>query len=159
MRKSATSIVKNKWANSGADKPKPSATLGLQKSRRSSGFTLLEVVLAIAVLASALAAVMGVAIGQVRAEQRLNERFFAGLVAKNVINETRLTERWPALGERSGEVTQGQRRFSWQMRILPTPSTQMRRVDVQVSAISAVPQSSSANAAPIVRLSAFSRQR
>ena len=155
MRKSATSIVKSKWANSSAD----SAKFGAPRSRRARGFTLLEVVLAIAVLASALAAVMGVAIGQVRAEQRLNERFFAGLVAKNVISETKLTERWPALGERSGEVLQGQRRFSWEMRILPTPSAQMRRIDVQVSAVSSQSQTSAANAAPIVRLSAFSRQR
>jgi general secretion pathway protein I len=116
-------------------------------------------VLAIAVLASALAAVMGTAIGQVRAEQRLNERFFAGLVAKNVISEIKLTERWPELGERSGEVLQGQRRFRWQMRILPTPSAQMRRVDVQVSPVLSDTQNSADNNASILRLSAFMRQR
>ncbi len=128
------------------------------QSRSARGFTLLEVVLAIAVLASALAAVMGVAIGQVRAEQRLNERFFAGLVAKNVISETKLTERWPEVGERSGEVQQAGRRLRWQMRILPTPSAQMRRIDVQVSAVNADTQNSS-EAVPILRLSAFVRQR
>lgn len=151
MRKNATSIARSKWANSGEHFPLP--------SRHSGGFTLLEVVLAIAVLASALAAVMGTAIGQVRSEQRLNERFFAGLVAKNVISETKLTERWPELGERSGEVMQGQRRFRWQMRILPTPSAQMRRVDVQVSQVLSDTQNSAANDAPILRLSAFMRQR
>ena len=151
MRKSATSIARSKWANSGQRIP--------LWSRHTGGFTLLEVVLAIAVLASALAAVMGTAIGQVRAEQRLNERFFAGLVAKNVVSEIKLTERWPQLGERSGEVLQGQRRFRWQMRILPTPSAQMRRVDVQVSQVLSDAQNSADNSASILRLSAFVRQR
>jgi general secretion pathway protein I len=148
MRKNATSIAKSKWANS------------FQQTGQSiaRGFSLLEVIVALAVLATALAAVIGVAIAQTRAEQRINTRFFAAIVAKNVLAQNQLSPLWPELGESSGRVSMGPQNFVWQLRVIATPSAELRRLDVQISEDLAQGLSE-ARARPVLKLSAFARRR
>ncbi len=111
--------------------PVPGAR-GTTNRCRSKGFTLLEVLIALAVVSIALAALVSAMSSQTRITERLRAKAFAQIVAGNVYNDLRLAERWPALGERDGRLTLAQQRFYWRMEIKTTELPDMRRVEIAV---------------------------
>jgi len=66
--------------------------------RRSCGFTLLEVLIALLVLALALLALMRTAAVQVDNFAALRERTLAGWLAQDLLTETRLGNPFPPVG-------------------------------------------------------------
>ena len=100
---------------------------------RTSGFTLLEVLVALAVVAIALAALVSAATGQLKIAERTRDKALAGWVAANVLTDLKLRERFPAPGERSGEVTMANQRFSWRALVQTTVEIDLRRIDLRVS--------------------------
>lgn len=96
------------------------------------GFTLLEVLIGLLVLALALVALSRTAANQVNAFAALRERTFAGWLADEVLTQTRLTSSFPDPGK-----TDGRRRFAgrdWRYDVV-VQSTQVgtiRRIDVHV---------------------------
>jgi general secretion pathway protein I len=100
-----------------------------------AGFTLLETLVALAILAIGLAAAMralGMATGSAA---ELSDRQLAGWVAQNRLAELRLQGRFPEPGLASGDVTQGGRRFQWHEETKPTANPLFRRVAVSVFAV------------------------
>lgn len=109
--------------------------------KRSYGFTLLELMVALVVVAVALLAVertMGAAVGHAHA---LRSRLLAGWVAENRLNELRIQRALPVVGELAGAETQAGLTLYWRATIGPTPNPRMRRVEVQVYESSAGGQS------------------
>lgn len=101
--------------------------------RRSWGFTLLEVLVALAILAIAMAALIQAASSSARTQAILQERTIAAWVAENVIAEQRLEKQWPDAGSRfSGETTMAGREWHWTVDVHATPETDLRRFDVRV---------------------------
>ncbi len=99
---------------------------------RREGFTLIEVLVALAVVAIALAALVR-AVGQgADTEAGLRERAVARWVALNRIAELELARAWPAPGRRDGTVRMAGRRWRWEERVLPTESPDLRRVELTV---------------------------
>ncbi|MCB1575335.1 MAG: type II secretion system minor pseudopilin GspI [Dokdonella sp.] len=101
---------------------------------RRLGFTLLEVLIALVVVALALLALTRTAGGQVRSFDALRERTLAGWVAANVLSETRIATPLPAIGKRDGRVRLANREWRWQLEVKATDDPDMRRLDVQVFA-------------------------
>ena len=102
------------------------------RSGRVQGFTLIEVLIALAVLAVVMASIAR-ATGQTAvATLDLQQRTFASWVAANVIEQVRLREHWPAVGRRQGRTIMGQSEWHWQLQISPTEEPRMRRLDVVV---------------------------
>lgn len=99
---------------------------------RAHGFSLLEVLIALAVLALALFALSRSAAVAVQAAGHREEVLFAGAVAANVLTEIRLAEPTPALGRREGQQRQGRREFYWQATVADTDLPGIRRIDVAV---------------------------
>ena len=99
---------------------------------RARGFTLLEVLVAIAIAAIALVALFGAAAATVRTTDALRDRTYAHLVAANLIAELRARETWPALGASTGEATQAGRRWRWHAEVRATDDGSIRRIDVAV---------------------------
>lgn len=96
------------------------------------GFTLLETLVALSVLAIALAAAfraLGVAADSAG---ELRDRTLALLVADNRLNELRANKAFPALGGSDGEAVQAERRFRWHEDVVATPNPLFRRVDIRV---------------------------
>ena len=101
--------------------------------QQETGFTLLEVLVALAVVAIALAALVTAATGQLRISERTRDKTVAGWVAANVLTDLKLRERFPEPGERSGVVTMANQRFSWRALVQTTVESDLRRIDLRVS--------------------------
>lgn len=98
------------------------------------GFSLLEVLVALAVLAIGMAALVRTAALQTDGLRSARDRTYAQWVASDVIAETRLANNAPASGIREGEATMGGQRWHWRMQIAPTAVAGIRRLDVSVYA-------------------------
>jgi general secretion pathway protein I len=98
------------------------------------GFTLIEVLVALAIIALVLAGLMRAATLQVRDADALRERMLAGWVASNVLAQTRLATPFPATGRGDGRTQLGGRDWRWEREINSTQTAQIRRVDIRVFA-------------------------
>lgn len=96
------------------------------------GFTLLEVIVALAVIALALLALVRTAGLGAAALAHETELTLAQFVAANVMSEARLREGAPALGRRDGVATMGPREFKWELVVQATEEPSIRRLDVRV---------------------------
>ncbi len=97
-----------------------------------SGFTLVEVLVALAILAIALAAVLR-AMGQaIDLSTDLRERTLALWVAEERATEYQLKRDWPGLDTKEGTMEFGGREWRWRDRISSTPLAELRRVDIEI---------------------------
>ena len=101
-------------------------------SKDRTGFTLLELMVALSILAIALAAVMR-AVGAATANlDEVRLRTLAMWVADNRLAEHRARSSWLALGKNEGQAQQGEVNFSWIENVQATPNAQFRRIEVTV---------------------------
>lgn len=101
---------------------------------KQRGFTLLEVLVALAIIAIALAAALratGIAASQT---ESLRDRLGATWVAQNRVALHRAMKDWPEVGGYDGEAQQGGMRFAWHEEVSNTPNPVFRRVAVTVFA-------------------------
>ncbi|MBL8253774.1 MAG: type II secretion system minor pseudopilin GspI, partial [Candidatus Competibacter sp.] len=86
-----------------------------------TGFTLLEVLVALAVLAIAMGAIISVATQSVNTIGDLRDQTFAGWVALNKVNELLLDPKpWPNEGSRRGRAELANRVWRWEARFQKT---------------------------------------
>lgn len=103
--------------------------------RRAAGFTLLEVLVALAVLAIAMGAIINAATQSIANTAALRDQTLAGWVALNQVSERLLDpEPWPEEGSRDGRVELANRAWRWQVRFAKTDDPDLRRIDVTVRA-------------------------
>lgn len=110
----------------------PDSRFPIRYSRRPTGFTLIEVLIALAVIALALVALTRTASIQVYSFDQLRERTLAGWVAANVLTDTRLASTFPAVGRDDGRVRLAQRDWRWTREVQATANTEIRRIDIRV---------------------------
>lgn len=103
------------------------------RTHTSSGFTLLEVLVAVAIVATSLLAGSRAASSVVDNAQRLSDTTLAQWCADNYLTEIRLTRRFPDIGEASFECTQLGQTFRGGHRVQGTPNPHFRRVDAMIS--------------------------
>jgi general secretion pathway protein I len=101
---------------------------------RRTGFTLVEVLVALAIVSIALLAALRVAGGGTNSVGDLRGRLLAEWVAQNVLAEQRARAEWPSLGILRGTQLQGGVQFAWREEVIATPNVMFRRVDIQVFA-------------------------
>ena len=101
---------------------------------RRDGFTLVEVLVALAIISIALLAALRVAGGGTNSVGELRGRLFAGWVAENLLAEQRARGDWPSLGILNGTQRQGGIEFTWREEVITTPNAAFRRVNVRVFA-------------------------
>lgn len=98
------------------------------------GFTLLEVLIALAVVSLVLVALVRTAGTAARALDREREVTLATWVAANVLAEQRTLGGVPPIGRRDGKQTLGAREWRWQAVVQATDEPSIRRIDVRVFA-------------------------
>ncbi len=102
--------------------------------RTGGGFSLLEVLVALAIVAIALTAIVRAAGLAADASFLERERTLAAWVAANALAETLIAEPFPAPGDRHGRERMGPADYVWRMVIQPTEDPEIRRLDVRVYA-------------------------
>ncbi len=101
---------------------------------RAAGFTLLEVLVALAVVAVALAALIKVASNNVQNAIYLRDKTLAHWVAMNKITEYHVNREWLPVGERSGSSEMAEREWFWSILTATTEDSSTRRIEVSVRA-------------------------
>ena len=99
---------------------------------KRGGFTLVEVLVALAIISIALLAALRVAGGGTNSVGDLRARLLAGWVAQNLLAEQRARGDWPSLGILRGTQRQGGAEFVWREEVIATPNVMFRRVDIRV---------------------------
>jgi general secretion pathway protein I len=98
-----------------------------------AGFTLLEVVVALAVLAIAMGAIISTATHSVNSMGILRDQTFASWAALNKINESLLaTEPWPTDATRKGHIDLASRTWHWEAKFQKTDDPDLTRLDVTI---------------------------
>lgn len=100
--------------------------------KRSKAFTLLEVLVALAVIAIALGAAVRLSGDMINTTQNLKQRTVARWIAQNRINLHLAANDWPAIGSLSGDETMTGMPFHWQEDVSNTPNKYYRRIEMRV---------------------------
>jgi general secretion pathway protein I len=102
------------------------------KNPDSRGFTLIEVVVALAILGIGMLAVFKTIGDTVNNVEVLRDRSFAEWIADNRITEIRLSGEMPSVEETAGEVEFAGRQWHWVTTVSQTQVRGLRRIDVSV---------------------------
>lgn len=102
------------------------------RARRAGGFTLVEVLVALGIVALALTAGMRASASLTRNAERQTQQLLARLCAENALVNMRLAKQMPAIGDSVSTCEQGARRFGLRLAVRPTPNSNFLRVDAQV---------------------------
>ena len=102
------------------------------KRCNAAGFTLLEVLIALAVLALSMGAIIKATSDYTSNQSYLRDRTMAMWVARNVLVQFRVEKEWPRVGERKGTEEMGHREWRWLAVISQTEEAELRRLDVKV---------------------------
>lgn len=100
--------------------------------RPARGFTLVEVLAAVTVLAMAMAAILSGMARQANTANHLRERTLALWVAQNRLNELMAQPAWPAIGRSNGDEEMAGLTWRWTAEVQTTPDDRLRRIDIHV---------------------------
>ena len=103
-------------------------------SAQQAGFTLIEVLVALGIVAVALLAGLQASNALTRNAQRQADMGLAQICAQNEFVRLRLSSQMPAVGDSSIACNQAGRVLQVRLSIRPTPNPSFRRADAQVFA-------------------------
>jgi len=101
--------------------------------RRLRGFTLLEVMVALVIVALSLAGVAGSMGQMIDTANTMRDRTYASWIAENKIAEMRLAGVLPEVGTSSGSVDYANTSWEWSADVSETGVENLLKVDVSVS--------------------------
>jgi general secretion pathway protein I len=99
---------------------------------KARGFTLLEVLIALAIVAMSVGALLGTVTSSASNIIYLREKTEAEWVALNRLTEVRIAQQFPVIGKRTGKSELGGQRWQWEQEITELPVKGMFRIDVRV---------------------------
>ena len=101
--------------------------------RRGAGFTLLEVLVALAIVGTALGASLRAVGSLTQNSTDLRASLMATWSAENRLSQIRIAGEWPQLGNRNFDCPQGELALVCQESVFATPNPAFRRVEVSVA--------------------------
>ena len=99
------------------------------------GFTLVEVMVALAIVSIALLAALRAANQGTNNAEELRSRLLAGWVAQNLLAEHLARGDWLPTGLQRGKERQAGMDLFWRTEVIDTPNPAFRRIDVRVFAV------------------------
>jgi len=100
--------------------------------RRSLGFTLLEVLVALVIVGTALGASLRAVGSLTQNSDGLRATMMATWSAENRLVEVRLAKRFPSVGKTGFACPQGDMKLTCSEEVIATPNPRLRRVEVSV---------------------------
>jgi general secretion pathway protein I len=100
--------------------------------QRAKGFTLMEVLVALAIVAIGMAAVLHAFTSAADTTMYLRDKTLAEWIALNRIAEIRLQAQKPGEGKTTGEVEYAGRKWNWEQEVQELEVPGLMRVDVSV---------------------------
>jgi len=95
------------------------------------GFTLLEVLIALAIVAMSVGALLGTVTSSASNVIYLKDKTLAEWVALNRLTEVRIDKDMPSKGARSGNSVMGGQRWEWKEEVIELPIKGMFRIEVR----------------------------
>lgn len=114
-------------AHGAGRRPRPGAAC-----RRGRGFTLVEILVALVIVAVGMGAVLAALSSAAGSTAHLRDKTFAQWIALNRIAEVRLEGRVPSKGKSTGDVEYAGRRWRWEQEVLELEVPGIVRLDVRV---------------------------
>lgn len=106
--------------------------MSVRRTAPARGFTLIEVLVALGIVAIALLAGFQASSALTRNAQRQSDLLLAHLCAENELVKSRLTRQMPGVGDSTLPCEQAGRAFTVKLSVRPTPNPSFRRLDAQV---------------------------
>ena len=103
-----------------------------QRVRVATGFTLLEVLVALVIVGTALGASLRAVGSLTQNSSGLRASMTATWSAENRLSQIRLAHEWPAFGRHSFNCPQGDLQLVCEEEVMATPNPNFRRVEVSV---------------------------
>ena len=100
--------------------------------KRASGFTLIEIVVAVAILATAMAAIIQGMARHADNAGRIRDKTIALWVAHNRLTEVMLEPGFPSIGRSDGDMEMAGLEWRWEMAVIETPDPEVRRIDIRI---------------------------
>jgi general secretion pathway protein I len=100
---------------------------------RARGFTLIEVLVALAIVATALIAGLQATAAMTRNAERQTGRVLAQLCAENALTQIRLSRQLPNVGDATTPCVQAGRTLEVRLLVQPTPNPNFRRVEARIA--------------------------
>jgi len=104
----------------------------LELKSPEAGFTLIEVLVALAIVAIGMAAVLSTLTSSARTVVYMRDKTLANWVALNHIAEQRLLPNIPQLGNTEGDLEFAGQKYHWRQEVVQTAVQGMVRMDVHV---------------------------
>tara|TARA_R110000744_G_scaffold20336_1_gene53357 strand:- start:5557 stop:5967 length:411 start_codon:yes stop_codon:yes gene_type:complete len=101
-------------------------------NKLQKGFTLIEVMLAMAVFSIAGIAILGTADTNARNLGYLESKIIASWVASNQLVEVTLDTSWPPKNNKKGKVELAGQEWFWQQKVVKTTDNDMRAIVMEV---------------------------
>jgi len=101
-------------------------------SSKQLGFTLIEVMLALAIFSIAGLALVSTANSNIRNTSHLEEKIQAGWIASNQMTQVLLERKWPLKNNAKGEVELASQIWYWRQRVIATTDNNMKAVVIEV---------------------------
>jgi len=103
-----------------------------RQAKKTLGFTLIEVMLAMAVFSIAGIALLSAAINNTRNIGYLEDKMLANWVASNQLVTSSLEKKWPPKNNLKGDVELAGRVWFWQQKVIKTTDSDMRAIVMEI---------------------------
>lgn len=118
---------------------------------KQRGLTLIEVMVAVAILAFSLSALVKLGGESANTLHYLEKKSYAQWVALNQINEINALLQWPDIGRSQGQETMAAQVWFWEKVVSNTEVAELRRLDLSVKQFKEDKE-------PIFKITSFIRQ-
>jgi general secretion pathway protein I len=104
----------------------------VRRRKKQTGFLLVEILVALVILAIPLAAITRAVSQAIDTTAALRDRNIAMWVAQDRLTMHRIERDWPSLKTTTGTSEMADRSWRWQEKVISTPIVQLRRVEIEI---------------------------